>query len=186
VLYAGRLAPIKRIDLFLETVRRVKELLPHISAIVVGDGPLRQSLQQMAHKLGIERNVVFVGHQEGIEGWLRRARVFVLTSESEGLALSLMEAMRCGLPAVVPGVGELPELVDDGLNGYLVGEHSPEAFATCILKLLGDRDRLAAFGAAARRSAERFEVQRATALWDDVLAEISCDAGDRPHDRDGV
>jgi glycosyltransferase involved in cell wall biosynthesis len=56
--------------------------------------------------LGIDRNVRFAGHQNTVEDWLRKSKVFVLTSDSEGLSLSMMEAMMCGLPAIVSDVGE--------------------------------------------------------------------------------
>src|SRR5262249_40871926 len=87
------LAEIKRIDVFLETVRLVRARIHTVTAAIVGDGELRDALQQRAAALGIDDCVHFAGHSPDVVDWLRRARIFVLTSDSEGLALSLVEAM---------------------------------------------------------------------------------------------
>lgn len=169
LILVARLVPIKRIDLFLEVIQRVRETLPGVSAIIVGDGPLRHELEQKAATLHVSKNVKFVGYHRDVEVWLRQARLFVLTSQSEGLALSLMEAMLCGLPAVVPDVGDLGELVTDGVNGYLVDDHIPEVFAARILSLLTDGERHRQFAKAARESSERYEISAVVRLWNNIL-----------------
>jgi glycosyltransferase involved in cell wall biosynthesis len=172
LVFVGRLAPIKRVDIFLEVVARLKTVRPEVSAMVVGDGPLRPSLEAQARALGLERHVRFAGQQRDVEEWLRGARIFVLTSETEGLALAMMEAMLCGLPVVVPRVGDLADLVEDGVNGYLVRGRTPEAFAAPLLELLSDEDRRRGFGQAARRAAERYEVGATTRSWDAILGAL--------------
>jgi glycosyltransferase involved in cell wall biosynthesis len=171
LILVGRLAPIKRIDIFLRAVARVAQARPSVTAAVVGDGALRPALEALAREIGVGERVAFLGHRRDVEQALRESRLFVLTSDSEGLALSAMEAMMCGLPAIVPEVGDLPDLVQDGVNGYLVRERAPEAFAARILELLCDPGRLARFAAAARRSAARYETEATARLWDAVLAQ---------------
>lgn len=170
LIWVGRMAPIKRVDLLLHAVAVVARTVPTVHATLVGDGELREELEALVRELHIEANVAFVGRQTDVEAWLGRARVFVLTSDSEGLSLSLTEAMLCGLPAVVSDVGDLAEVVEDGVSGYLVRGRSPDAFASPILALLTDPDRLARFSAAARRSAERFDTDAIARRWDEVLA----------------
>ena len=170
IITVCRLVPVKRIDLFLEAVRIVKETIPGVAAIVVGDGPLLGPLNALAKELGVDKNVSFIGHQNNVEDWLRKAKVFVLMSDSEGLSLSMMEAMMCGLPAVVSHVGDLEDLVEDGINGYLVGERTPERFAAPIIDLLRNKDRLSLFSRAARKSAERYEINAASLLWTQILS----------------
>src|SRR6185369_5034897 len=111
---------VKRVELFLRVVKLITLTVPCISAAIVGAGRLEESLKEMARSLGVARNVRFAGYQRDVVPWLKRSKVFVLTSQSEGLSLAMMEAMMCGLPCVVPDVGELGKLVDDGENGYLV------------------------------------------------------------------
>jgi len=170
LILVARLVPIKRIDIFLETVRHVCNVLPSVTAVIVGDGPLRDTLQAKADELQVLPNITFVGHQANVENWLRQAKIFVLTSQSEGLALSLMEAMFCGLPAVVPNVGDLSELVEDGVNGYLVNEHTPQDFAHHILNLLTNHEQYVQFSQAARTAAQRYESSAIVRRWDEVIA----------------
>jgi L-malate glycosyltransferase len=170
LIVTGRLVPIKRMDVFLQAVRKIADRLPEVQAVIVGDGKLRTRLEQMASELGVEGNVTFAGHQDDVQDWLRRAKVFVLTSDSEGLSLSMMEAMMSGLPAVVSDVGDLADLVEDGVNGYLVPRRCPEVFADRLVELLSDEEKLEGFSHAARRSAMRYETQTTIQRWDDTLA----------------
>ncbi len=169
LVLVGRLAEIKRIDVFLQAVAIASHNLPGLTATVVGDGELRDSLREMARRLGLQDRVSFVGQQPGASDWLRRARVFVLTSDSEGLALSMMEAMACGLPVIVSNVGDLPDLVRDGVNGFLVPRRAADAFAARIVDLLRDPARCRALAAQARRSALAYDIAPITRRWDKIL-----------------
>ncbi len=173
LILSGRLVEVKRIDVFLRAIKHIAERIPEVKAAIVGDGSLRDALQAQSAALGLERNVAFAGHQDKVENWLRRSRIFVLTSDSEGLSLSMMEAMMCGLPAVVSDVGDLGDLVENGVNGYLVPRRSPQLFADRIVELLSDRQKLAAFSEAARRSALRYETGATTQRWDHILTQTT-------------
>ena len=170
LVFVGRLAAIKRVDLLLDAVACVRQTLPDVRVEIIGEGVLRDPLEQHARRLGLASNVRFVGPQPKVRDWLTRARVFVLTSDSEGLALALVEAMLCGLPVVCANVGDLPDLVEDGVNGYLVGLRTPEAFAERIVALLTDLERAATFGRAARAAAERLEIGCMAREWDAILS----------------
>jgi glycosyltransferase involved in cell wall biosynthesis len=131
---------------------------------------MRERVERLACELQLSGNVRFVGHQTNIPEWLHTAKLFVLTSDSEGLSLALMEAMMCGLAAVVSGVGDLGDLVEDGVNGFLVKERSGEAFAARIVDLLASPERLRRFSQAARRSAKAHENSRVVERWDKILS----------------
>jgi glycosyltransferase involved in cell wall biosynthesis len=168
LVLVARLVPIKQIDLFIRVVALLRSTR-EITAAIVGDGPLRASLEQQAAALGVSGAITFAGRQSDVAGWLARSRIFVLTSESEGLALSMMEAMMGGLPAVVPRVGDLENLVSNGQNGYLIDGPSAPAFASAIERLLDDPARYAAFSAAAEQAARGFALEATTATWDRIL-----------------
>ncbi|MHC4295366.1 MAG: glycosyltransferase family 4 protein [Planctomycetota bacterium] len=170
IVTTGRLVEIKRIDIFLEAVKYASRRIPEIRAVVVGDGPLREALVQTARNLGIGNCVRFVGHQENVAQWLGKSKIFVLTSDSEALSLSAIEAMMCGLPAVVSDVGDMVDLIAHGVNGYLLPRRAPRVFADCIVELLQDERKLEAFSRAGRFSAMRYEKTRATQQWDEILA----------------
>ena len=169
LILTGRLARIKRIDVFLQAFKNVMDKIPDVRAVIVGDGKLNEKLRRLATDLGIDRNVSFVGYQDNVENWLRKSKIFVLTSDSEGLSLSMMEAMMCGLPAVVSDVGDLDDLVENGTNGFLVPRRSPELFADRIIELLTDTQKLTALSKAALYSALRYTKEAATAKWDNII-----------------
>ncbi|HET7809123.1 MAG TPA: glycosyltransferase family 4 protein [Steroidobacteraceae bacterium] len=168
-IFVGRLVPIKRLDIYLDAIALVNAQRP-VTAVVIGDGRMREECEARAAKLGIAGRVQFAGQRSDIENWLRGARVFVLTSDSEGLSLALIEAMLSGLPAVVSKVGDLPDLVENGVNGYLVDSRSPADFAARMLELVADEPRRAGFAQRAREGALRFEMSACVQLWDQVLA----------------
>jgi len=168
LIFVGRLAEVKRVDVFLEVVARVTDVMPEVRAVVVGDGPMRRSLESLAARLGLEGRVSFVGSRVLVEEELQRARIFVLTSDSEGLPLSVVEAMMCGLPVVVSDVGDVRDIVEDNVNGYVVPPRAVGAFASRIAGLLREPRRLARFSEAALRAASVHELTRAVERWDAV------------------
>jgi glycosyltransferase involved in cell wall biosynthesis len=172
MVFVGRLTEIKRVDLFLKIVKKVTEILPTTTAAVVGDGPLRAELETLARTLGIEKNVQFAGHRRNISEWLGKSKLFLLTSRSEGLSLALMEAMMCGLPAVVSNVGDLGDLVEDGVNGFLINKQVPEPFAERILELLTDEEKWKTFSRAARQTALKNETSTVSRHWDEILSKL--------------
>jgi len=172
LVLVGRLAPIKRVDLFLDAVALVSARRPGTRAVVVGDGPMRGSLEERAGRPDLGSAVTFAGRQTDVASWLRRARVFVLTSDSEGLPLSAVEAMMCGLPVVAPAVGDLSDLVEEGVNGHLVAGRGAEDFARPLLELISDEETRRRAGAAAVAKAKRYAVADAARLWDPLLDEV--------------
>lgn len=169
LVLAGRLVPIKRVDVFLQAVSQVARMRPDVRAVIVGDGTLRGELEALAQALGLREHVVFAGRRDDVETYLQSSRVFVLTSDSEGLPLSIVEAMMCGLPVVAPDVGDVGDLVRDGENGFLVRERWPDAFAHRLLELLTDEPRRCRLSASARTAAQALETAHVSPRWDAIL-----------------
>ena len=169
LIFVGQLIPIKRVDLFLEIVKCVAEKHPDVNAVVVGTGRLEESLRAMAFQLGIQDRVTFAGYQADVAPWLNKSKLLLLTSDSEGLSLAMMEAMLCGLPCIVSDVGELGELIEHGVNGYLVKERSAPAFSECVVPLLQDNQMWQRLSGAARVSAARYETPATTERWTALL-----------------
>jgi glycosyltransferase involved in cell wall biosynthesis len=170
IILIARLSPEKRIDIFLQAIKLVVDKMPKTKVIIIGDGKLRDSLEKLSFELGINRNVNFAGYRDDVGYWLRRARIFALTSDLEGLPLSVMEAMMCGLPAVVSDVGDLADLIDDGVNGYLVPRRSPKLFAKHLIELLSNQQQLRAFSQSAYLSALRYEAKATAERWNKIIA----------------
>ncbi|GJM24576.1 MAG: hypothetical protein DHS20C16_09910 [Phycisphaerae bacterium] len=172
-ILVARLSPIKRIDHFLRAVAIVAKDHPNTKAAIVGDGELREALESLAAELRITDRVEFLGHQSDVGTFLNRSKVFVLTSDSEGLALSLMEAMTCGLPAVVSNVGDLGDLVRHGENGFLIDERTPEQFAAKMGQLVEDDSRWSEFSENARKSSAKYETPVVVTRWNEILRSMS-------------
>lgn len=171
LVFVGRLVEVKRVDLFLEAVALLLKSIPDISAVIVGSGPLKGDLEALADRLGARNQVVFAGEQADVATWLRQSRVFVLTSDSEGLSLAMMEALTCGLPCVVADVGELGEVVHNGLNGFLVRERTGAAFAEVLQRLIGNTTELARLSSGAASSARSFGLSATVSKWNGILAD---------------
>ena len=100
---------------------------------------------------------------------MQKSKIFVLTSDSEGLSLSMMEAMMSGLPAVVSDVGDLGNLVENDVNGFFVPRRCPEQFAARIIELLTDESKLKRFSQAAHDAAMNYSIDAATEKWDQII-----------------
>ena len=148
----GRLRPPKDFD----TLLRALALLPdaQFDAAIVGDGPQRRELEALLVQLGLEERVRLEGERRDVPALLARADVFVLSSRSEGLPVSVLEAMAAGLPVVASAVGGVAELVLDGETGVLVRPGDPEALAAALGPLLADPALRRRLGDAGRARAE--------------------------------
>jgi glycosyltransferase involved in cell wall biosynthesis len=142
VLFAGRLIHEKRVDLLLNAIAIAKKEVPMISCAIIGDGPERSTLEDLAASLGLEKNVVFTGFvdQDGLTAYMKSSKVFVLPSEREGFGLVIIEANACRLPVICirHEMSAVRELVQDGVNGFLISKISPREIAEAILKIVRD------------------------------------------------
>jgi glycosyltransferase involved in cell wall biosynthesis len=162
--YAGRLAPIKRLDVFLAAAREITHRMPEARFVIVGDGSERAPLEEMARAVGLQERVLFLGHRDDIYDVLRALDVFVLCSDHEGLPIVLLEALYLGIPVVARGVGGVSEVIQDGISGILVDSADPRVLAdACVLLLEDDKLRKRLAQAGPSRVAERFSGERTAA-----------------------
>ena len=177
IVCVARLAPVKNHGLLLEACAALRARGLEFRCLLVGEGRTREELQAARARLGLEAEVDLVGAatQRRVVSLWRRAAVAALSSSSEGMPVSLMEAAACGVPAVATSVGGVPELVEDGVTGLLVPPGDAAALAAALERLLRDPALAARLGAAARRKVEeRFslvgQVDQLLSLWAEVLA----------------
>ena len=116
----GRLTPVKGIPYLLDAARILLRQGANVKVLVVGDGSIRQDLLAQAGNLGVGERVVFLGHREDTDVLLQALDIFVLPSLSEGIPMALLEAMAASRPIVASRVGGIPEIIEDGVEGYLV------------------------------------------------------------------
>ena len=181
VLFVGRLAPEKGCAHLIDVMRRVEQECPDAELVVVGDGPLRHSLERAAQGVPRCRFVGAVAQPEVI-AWMDRAQVLCVPSvtlpsrEAEGFGLVFAEAQAMGLPVVSYAVGGIPEAVAHGETGFLAAEGERAMLFAHLVRLLRDAGLRARMGEAGRRRAERlFDLRSATRelerLYAGVLSE---------------
>jgi glycosyltransferase involved in cell wall biosynthesis len=168
----GRLSREKRFDRLIDAIGEVRRRFPEARLLLIGEGPERPVLEKRAAERA-PGGVIFTGFRSDSTRLVARAELFVLSSEREGLPISLLEAMALGVPVVAPAVGGIPELVRSGESGLLAEEGSASALAPLIERLLGDPELRARLGASARETVRRrHDVSRTAASTEQVYAEV--------------
>jgi glycosyltransferase involved in cell wall biosynthesis len=180
LLYVGRFTETKRPLQFVEVAAALGRGRPDLVAVMIGEGPLLEEARARAQELGAAGRIDFRGRQDQVAEELGRARVFVLTSRTEGLSIAMAEAMVAGAVPVVSRVGDLEDLVRDGENGYLVEVDDREGFARRAGGLLDDPALWARMSGAARQSATAYVgLDAVSALWARQLGRLLDDRA--PH-----
>lgn len=157
----------------LHAVRLVANEDPSFVLDIVGDGPDRLELEELCDQLQLRPHVRFLGFRDRIHDLLIESAFFVLSSTSEGLPITLLEAMATGLPTVATNAGGIPELVVHGKTGLLVPPRSPDALASAMLEILRNPSRAREMGAASReRVAEHFDINRVTARYEELYRSL--------------
>jgi len=144
------LAPHKGQRHLVEAMAMVVREMPDARLLIVGDGELRNDLQQQIGELGLERHVTLTGFRHDVIGLIRSLDLFVMSSITEGLGSAILEAMACGRAVVGTAAGGIPEAVDDEVTGIVVPPRDPAALAHAILRLLRDPAARVAMGTAGR------------------------------------
>ncbi|MFZ0314531.1 MAG: glycosyltransferase [Candidatus Korobacteraceae bacterium] len=127
---------------------------PRFRIVIVGDGPERVGLAQLASQLGIEQRIAFAGFQRDTKPYYAMATAMAVPSHSEGSPNVVLEAMAAGLPIAASAVGGVPEILEENVTGLMVPPRNPEAMAKALLRILSDAELRARLGAAARARTE--------------------------------
>lgn len=160
LVHVSNFRPVKRVLDCIEIFARVAKKVPS-RLIMVGDGPDAGAAALRADELGVGSDVVFVGKQPRIADYLSIADVLLVPSQTESFGLSALEAMSCEVPVVASNVGGLPEVVEDGVTGFLREIGNVDSMADAVLQILTDDALASRMGAAGRAVAvEQFTTER--------------------------
>ena len=147
----GRLVPVKNFGLFLRAARQVIDSGIEARFVLIGDGPLREELQEITDNLGLTNHVVFTGFREDVFRVLSMLDVFVLCSNSETFPLALIEAMTLKKPVIATNVGGVLEIIDHAVNGWLCPAGDEVTLADSITHLLNHEEKAREFGNSAHQ-----------------------------------
>jgi len=174
----GRIAPVKNYLCLFKAINLLKEKIPEVKLFHIGTnptiGPLcDEELLFFMKKNNLEKHISFLGIRSDLPSLLPTFDVFSLTSFSEGLSFSLLEAQASGLPAVVTNVGGNPEVIQDGKNGFLVPSNNEKAVAEAIYNLYKDLELRKKMGIYARKlMQEKFDIKVMVSEYEKLYTKI--------------
>lgn len=170
MLAVGRIAHEKAYDRLLHAFAKIVDRFPDWDLAIVGDGPLRAELENLAEELGISARVVFPGRVGNVGDWYSATDLFVMTSLSEGFPNVLAEAMAHGLPVVSVDCDTGPrDIICDGHDGILVPQNDHAALVSALGALMEDQVRRADFGRRAIEIRERLSLDRIARQWEELF-----------------
>lgn len=176
IVSVARHMPVKNLELLVEACAILRDRAIEFKCILIGDGPGRGQLEEEVRRQRLEHHVELKGEmvRDEVLQWWRRAAVGVLSSHSEGMPISLIEAAACAVPAVATAVGGIPELVENGVSGLLVPSRDTTALADALSSIVTQPAVGQELGRAARRRVvEKFslsrQLDRLIALWQSIL-----------------
>lgn len=168
------LVPHKGQRYLVDAAHLVVQQMPDVRFIILGEGELRDHLEKQVHEHHLEKHVFLPGFRTDVLGCIKGFDVFVMSSVTEGLGTSLLDAMACARPIVATRAGGIPEIVEDGVNGLIVPPRDAHALARAIVQTLKDEDLRRRMGAAGlARVRERFSVDRMVAETASVYARVA-------------
>ncbi len=152
LVHTSNFRPVKRITDTIRILEKVKQEIP-TKLVLVGDGPDRSESERLARELDLQKDVLFLGKQDGLTEILSASDIFLMPSQSESFGLSALEAMACGIPVVSSSVGGLPELVIHNETGYIAEIGDVDRMAKYVIELLTNEKKYKSFSKNARERA---------------------------------
>jgi glycosyltransferase involved in cell wall biosynthesis len=175
----GTLEPRKNQSFLLEVLAAAKRKGKRYTLTLFGSGRPEQQWRELAQSLGIADQVTFAGYVPQASRYLRNFKVYAHASKIENMPVSLIEALACGKPVIAAKVGGIPEIVDEGVNGFFWNLNDPEQAADVLARLLDDEDLRASMSAAALASyIEKFHVSHVAPLLLDFVLNGASQPGD--------
>jgi len=161
---AGRLEPIKRLDILLTAAKQIGNTLPNTRFVIAGDGTEASRLRDLTVRLGLKERVLFLGHRDDIYDVVRAMDIFVFCSDHEGLPMALLETLYLGIPVVARPVGGIAEVIQDGISGVWVPSAEPVDLASACISLLREESRRNSLARAGAEVIAKKFTSRLTAL----------------------
>lgn len=171
---AGRLVRAKRFDLLIEAFTEVAAAHPDWSLRIYGAGTDKDRLQQLIDERGLGETACLMGAVSPIEGEFAQASIVACASDAESFGMTLVEAMRCGVPVVATDCPLGPaEIISDGIDGRLVPTGDRQALAAALLDLIADEPGRRRMGESAYAAARRYDPAHIARVYDDLFAELT-------------
>jgi len=171
VVHASNFRKIKRVQDVVKIFQQIVKQIP-AKLLLVGDGPERPMVEELARELGIVSEIKFLGKQQDMEEIFAVTDLFLLPSEYESFGLAALEAMASGTAVVCSNAGGLPEIIEQGVCGYMANVGDVQAMAEFSLDILRDENRMAQFQAAAQLQAQRFDIRNIIPIYERLYEKV--------------
>lgn len=172
LVHLSNFRPVKRVGDVIEIFDRVQKVVPS-RLLMIGDGPDRPSAEWDVRRRGLLDRVFFLGKQDNVQEKLAICDLMLLPSELESFGLAALEAMACEVPTIATNAGGVPELIEDGKNGFLAAVGDIDRMARCAIEILSDDKRLREMGKMARFEAQsRFCTTRIIPQYEDFYRRV--------------
>jgi glycosyltransferase involved in cell wall biosynthesis len=176
----GRMVRVKNHKLLIEALFLVRQTVGDVHLAIIGEGDMREQLAAYASDLDVSEDVSLVKETRKIDYFYGAIDIFCLSSDSEGMPLTLLEALASGVPVVSTDVGGIPEVIENGKTGYLVPKGSAELLAARVVELLQNPSKAAELALAGRAMVhERFRAEKMIAATEAVYEEVLAKAASR-------
>lgn len=171
----GSLTPVKRHDLLLSAIAKLRPTIPHVRLLVIGDGPCRAALENECRKRRLHKTVIFSGWRDDVEACLDAIDVYACTSDSEGMNTAILEALAHGLPIVASDAGDNASVIRHNVDGLIVPRGDATAIASAVSRLATESDLACQLRDAARRRSLRYRLDFAAQQYDRFYQAIVAD-----------
>ena len=173
IAHMSNFRPVKRLDTVLDVFRRLRQKGVAARLLLIGDGPVRPQIEQMASAYSLANDVTFAGEQQDPVRWLSVADLFLLPSAQESFGLAALEAMACEVPVIASNAGGLPEIVEHGVTGFVCPIDAAGQMAQHAYDLIEDPSRRAAMGRAASEMVRaRYCAERIVPLYENAYEDV--------------
>lgn len=169
IIAVGRLAYQKNYPMMLRAFKNILQYYPQYQLVIFGEGPQRQIIENYIDKLRLNMNVKLLGRSDNITEEMNKSKLFIMSSDYEGMSNALLEAVCMGLPVISTDVSGAKDLIDDGINGFITPIRDDKAFTNALLKMLSDESKMTEMGNLNKKKAENFKENHIVDIWEELI-----------------
>jgi glycosyltransferase involved in cell wall biosynthesis len=170
IISVARLAPQKNQKMMIEAFAKIADEFPNWQLVIFGEGPLRSSLELLVKSLQLEGRVLLPGRTEHVIEELRKSKIFCLSSDYEGMSNSMLEAVCVGLPVISTKVSGSEDLVNDGVDGFLIDMNDVDGMAKAMGKVMSDGQLMNKMSQINKEKAGMYQLDKITIMWERALS----------------
>ena len=172
IIAVGRLAYQKNYPMMFRAFAHIHQDFPDYQLYVYGDGPQKDEIRESIHQLAMDDFIILAGKSDHIIDEMNRSRLFVMSSDYEGMSNALLEAICVGLPALSTDVSGAKDLIEEGKNGYVVPVGDEAAFTSALKQILSSEKKMGEMGKHSKAMAHDFKEEKIVEQWEKVIKEV--------------